>query len=59
MMTIPGHWMFACSDATIHFLLDHLLVFTDVETHRIVRGFNGSESDRIHAAQLAFCALVT
>jgi hypothetical protein len=42
MMTIPGHWMLACSDATMHLLLDLLLVFTDVETHRIVRGFNGS-----------------
>ena len=59
IMAIPAHWMLADSGATMHLLLDLLLAFADVETHRIVRGFNGSESHCIRAAQLAFCALVT
>ena len=58
-MAIPAHWMLADSGATMHLLLYLLLAFADVETHRIVRGFNGSESHCIRAAQLAFCALVT
>jgi len=59
IMAIPAHWMLADSGATMHLLLDLLLAFADVETHRIVCGFNGSESHCIRAAQLAFCALVT
>jgi len=59
IMAIPAHWMLADSGATMHLLLDLLLAFADVETHRVVRGFNGSESHCIRAAQLAFCALVT
>ncbi len=47
------------SGTTIHLLFDLLLTFADVETHKIVRGFNGSESHYIRAAQLAFCVLVT
>jgi hypothetical protein len=35
------------------------VAFTDVETHWTIRGFNGSESVCIRAAQLAFCVLVT
>ena len=58
-MTIPAHWMLVDSDATLHLLLDLLLAFPDVETHRIVRGFNGSESHCIRADQLVFCVLVT
>jgi hypothetical protein len=59
IMAIPAHWMLADSVATMHLLLDLLLTFTDVETHRIVRGFNGSESNCIRTVQLVFCALVT
>jgi len=58
-MAIPAHWMLADSDTTMHLLLDLLLAYADVETHRIIRGCNGSESHCIRAAQLAFCALVT
>ena len=59
IMAIPAHWMLADSGATMHLLLDLVLAFADVETHRIVRGFNGSESHCIRASQLVFCALVT
>ncbi len=59
IMTIPAHWMLADSGATMHLLLDLLLAFADVETNKIVRGFNGSESHCIRAAKLAFCVLVT
>ncbi len=59
IMAIPAHWMLADSVATMHLLLDLLLTFTDVETHRIVLGFNGSESNCIRTVQLVFCALVT
>ena len=52
-------FMLADSGAAIHFLLDLMLAFNDVETHWTIRGFNGSESVCIRAAQLAFCALVT
>ena len=48
IMTIPAHWMLADSGATIHLLFDLLLTFADVETHRIVRDFNGSESQLRH-----------
>ena len=53
-MAIPAHWMLAASGATMHLLLDLLLAFADVETHRVVRGFNGRESHCIRAAQLVF-----
>jgi hypothetical protein len=59
IMDIPAHWMLADFGTTMHLLLDLLLVFADVETHRVVRGFNGSESHCIRAAQLVFCTLVT
>jgi hypothetical protein len=59
-MAIPAHWMLADSGATVHLLLDLLLAFADVETHRVVRGFNGRESHCIRAAQFFFlCVLVT
>ena len=57
ILAIPAHWMLEGSGATLHLLHDVLLAL-DVETHRTVRGFNGSESHCIRAAQLAFCALV-
>jgi hypothetical protein len=56
---IPAHWMLADSGTTMHLLFDLLLTFADVETHKNVRGFNGSESHCIRAAHLAFCVLVT
>ncbi len=56
-MAIPAHWMLADSGATMHLLLDLLLAFADVETHRVVRGFNGSESHCIRAAQFVFFGL--
>ncbi len=58
VLGIPGHFMLTDTGATMHLLPCLILVFTDIEANRPVRGFNDSESICTLVDHLAFSAPV-